>query len=108
MLRPLVLYNANGGCPVGTNMRVRPTLTVGVLAILSMSGLVSIVQVQAQICSVSQSPAWRICGPIESSGTVNIQPIVVQSLHVMLNLSITCRSSSMSVIFITSGGWNVI
>lgn len=71
-----------------------------------MSGLVNILEVHAQPCSASQSPAWRICGPIESSGTLNIQPSIVQASDGTLNMAWTSRAGSNNVIFYASGGWN--
>ncbi len=79
------------------------------LAILAALTLVIVslpVQVYATTCSASQSPAWQICGPIQSPTGLNVQPSVIQANDGTLKMAWTARPLTSYIILYASGSWN--
>lgn len=56
-------------------------------------------------CSASQSPAWQICGPIESPNTLNVQTNVIQTSDGNLNMAWASLSGTNLVVYNAVGTW---
>jgi len=75
--------------------------------VMSSVGFLAVLPVQSSFpCSVSQSPSWQICGPIESPSGSNTQPSVIQASDGTLSMAWTNRAPSNYVIMYATGAWN--
>lgn len=52
------------------------------------------------------SPAWQVCGPIESPAGINIQPSVIQAIDGTMRMAWMGRPASTYIILYASGAWN--
>lgn len=91
---------------------VKKILATGLLLTLILIGLMMPLRVSgsAPACSASQSSAWQICGPIESSSSLNAEPSVIQANDQTLRIAwLGVQGSSLDIFYaarLLNGTWN--
>lgn len=78
-----------------------------VLLVLSFMGITSLLPIHGpSACNPAMAVGWQLCGPIESSNGINIQPSVIQASDGTMRMAWTGRPASAYVILYASGTWN--